>query len=119
MQAARRAAAHWPDEAVHLEYFAPPADAGGDEASEPFTLQLARRGLRVEVAAGQSAVQALHELGIELPTSCEQGLCGTCVVGWRDGEPEHRDFCLTATERRSKVALCCSRAKSRVLTVEL
>jgi ferredoxin-NADP reductase/ferredoxin len=86
---------------------------------EPFTLQLAQRGLSVEVAAGQSAVQALHELGIEVPTSCEQGICGTCVVGWHAGEPEHRDFCLSATERRSKVALCCSRAKSRTLTVDL
>jgi vanillate O-demethylase ferredoxin subunit len=119
MLAVQRAAAHWPDEAVHLEYFAAPAAAGDEAVSEAFTLQLARRGLGVEVAAGQSAVQALHELGIEVPTSCEQGICGTCVVGWRDGEPEHRDFCLSATERRSKVALCCSRAKSRTLTVDL
>jgi vanillate O-demethylase ferredoxin subunit len=50
-------------------------------------------------------------------------VCGTCVVGWhaggRGGDPDHRDHCLSATERRSKVALCCSRSKSGVLVVDL
>jgi vanillate O-demethylase ferredoxin subunit len=123
MQAALAHAVHWPDEAVHLEYFAPPdnaADAGHDE---PFVLVLARRGLEVKVAADQTAVEALRELGIDVSTSCEQGVCGTCVVGWQDGErggtPDHRDHCLSATERRTQVALCCSRAKSGVLTIDL
>jgi vanillate O-demethylase ferredoxin subunit len=104
---------------VHLEYFAPPAAAGGagsnSSSDEPFTLVLAGRGIEVPVAADQSAVDALHDLGIEVPTSCAQGVCGTCVVAWvpgPGGEPDHRDHCLTATERRSKVALCCSRAKA-------
>ena len=119
MQAALQAAAHWPDEAVHLEYFAPPERADEGAGSEPFELHLARRGLTVPVPAGRSAVEALHEIGIEVPTSCEQGLCGTCVVGWSAGEPEHRDFCLSATERRSRVALCCARARSQVLVVNL
>lgn len=121
MRAALAQAAHWPDDAVHLEYFAPPdtgADAGSDE---PFVLALARRGLEVQVAADQTAVEALHELGIDVPTSCEQGVCGTCVVGWHagGGEPDHRDHCLSATERRTRVALCCSRAKAGRLTIDL
>lgn len=125
MQAVLAAAAHWPEERVHLEYFAPPADAAGAAHDEPFTLVVAGRGLVVPVAADQSAVDALHDLGIEVPTSCAQGVCGTCVVPLaRDpaapvgsavapgGEPEHRDHCLSATERRAKVALCCSRARA-------
>ena len=111
------AAAHdWPEESVHLEYFAPPAaEAGGVQGSdEPFTLVIAGRGIEAPVAADQSAVDALHDLGIDVPTSCSQGVCGTCVVALAQGagsEPDHRDHCLTATERRHKVALCCSRAK--------
>ncbi len=119
MQAVRSAARDWPDDRVHLEYFAAPEsgfDAGTDRA---FTLQLARRGIAVEVAADQTAVQALHELGIDVPTSCEQGICGTCVVGFSAGAPQHRDFCLSAGERRHKVALCCSRAEAGGLTLEL
>lgn len=116
------AAAGWPDERIHLEYFAAPepeAEAGSDE---PFVLRLAGRDVSVPVAADQSAVDALHDIGIDVPTSCEQGVCGTCVVPWRaegGGEPEHRDHCLSATERRHKVALCCSRAKGGPLVVEL
>lgn len=119
MQQALRAASAWPEEAVHQEHFAAP-DAGFDEAAdEPFVLRLAQRGLTVPVGAAQTAVQALHELGIEVPVSCEQGVCGTCVVGLREGLVEHRDHCLTARERLTRIALCCSRAKAGTLVVEL
>lgn len=114
MRAVRAAAAHWPEERVHLEYFAPPAAAAASGADEPFTLVVAGRGIEVAVAADQSAVDALHDLGIDVPTSCAQGVCGTCVVPLAPVEgnaPDHRDHCLTATERHVKVALCCSRAK--------
>ena len=112
MQAVRRAAAHWPEDRVHAEYFAPPEGAGEARAGDAVPLRLARRGVTLPVAAEQSAVEALASVGIDIPTSCEQGLCGTCVVGWDAGgaAPEHRDFCLTGAERRHKVALCCSRA---------
>jgi vanillate monooxygenase ferredoxin subunit len=81
--------------------------------------RLARRGIDVPVAADQTAVEALHDFGIDVPTSCEQGVCGTCVVPLSAGEAEHRDYCLTRAERRHKVALCCSRAKGGLLEIEL
>lgn len=105
------AAAGWAPERVHREYFAAP-DGGAAAHGEPFTLKLARRGSVVPVAADQRAVDALAEAGVDVPTSCEEGLCGSCVVGWRpEGDaPEHRDLCLTGAQRRGQVALCCSRA---------
>jgi ferredoxin-NADP reductase len=121
MQAARAAAAHWPENAVHLEYFAAP-EGGAAVTGKAFELRLARRGIQVTVAAGQTAVEALHDIGIDVPTSCEQGLCGTCVVGWLPGdggEPEHHDHCLPAAERQRKVALCCARARGGVLVLNL
>lgn len=118
MQAVREAAAHWPEDAQHAEYFAAPTDAD-TSTGLPFTLKLAQRNISVPVAADQTAVDALHEVGIDIPVSCQQGLCGTCVVEG-DGEgAEHRDFCLTGTERRHKVALCCSRAKGQELVLQL
>ena len=112
---ATAAANDWPEENVHLEYFAPPAAeagaASGAGSDEPFTLVIAGRGIEATVDADQSAVDALHDLGIDVPTSCSQGVCGTCVVTLAGGDPDHRDHCLTATERLRKVALCCSRAK--------
>jgi ferredoxin-NADP reductase len=126
MEVARAAAANWPEDAVHLEHFAPPDAGGGPDvaaAGSAFELRLARRGITLTVGAGQTAVDALHDIGIDVPTSCEQGLCGTCVVGWQadagSGAPEHHDFCLPPAERRYKVALCCARARGGVLVVDL
>lgn len=119
MQAVRAAAAHWPEDAIHSEYFAPPAADAGSGSDSPFELVLARRGITVPVTADQTAVDALHDVGIDIPTSCEQGLCGTCVVGCLKGEADHRDFCLTSGERKHKIALCCSRAKSGPLVLDL
>lgn len=123
MQAARQAASAWGEERIHAEYFAAPEGASDLGRGDPFELRLAQSRLSVPVAAEQSAVEALAELGIAVPTSCEQGLCGTCVVRWQGGEggaePLHRDHCLTGAERRQKVALCCSRARGGVLVVDL
>lgn len=118
MQAAHQAASHWPEEARHVEYFAAPTDAPSG-TGKPFALRLLQRGITVPVAADQTAVEALHAIGIDIPVSCEQGLCGTCVVGAEGQGAEHRDFCLTSAERTHKVALCCSRAKDDELVVDL
>ena len=118
MKAVHEAAAHWPEDALHAEYFAAP-DGANTTTGLPFTLKLAQRGIRVPVAADQTAIDALHEVGIDIPVSCQQGLCGTCVVEG-DGEgAEHRDHCLTGSERRTRVALCCSRAKGQELVLQL
>lgn len=118
MAAVRKAASHWPEDAVHAEYFAAPTE-GSVPAGKPFSLRLAQRGFSVPVAADQSAVDALHEFGIDIPVSCEQGLCGTCVVPAEGEGAEHRDFCLTSAERQHKVALCCSRARGQELVIHL
>ena len=118
MRAVRMAAAHWPEDVVHAEYFAAPADEAAP-AGRPFTLKLARRGIEVPVAADQTAVDALHDVGIDIPVSCGQGLCGTCVVEADGAGAEHRDHCLTGSERRDKVALCCSRAREQTLVLQL
>lgn len=119
MQAVQRAAAGWDEACLHREYFAVPDSGGRGLADAPFALRLARSDITVQVAAEQSAVDALHQLGIAVPTSCEQGICGTCTVPWLEGEPEHRDYCLSGSERRSRIALCCSRARSPQLVIDL
>lgn len=119
MAAARTAAAHWPEDSIHAEFFAAPAGDDAAIAGKAFTLELTRSGIRVPVAADQSAVEALHDMGILIPVSCEQGLCGTCVVDAEGAQAEHRDHCLTTAERRSRVALCCSRARGDTLALHL
>jgi len=108
----------WPDEAVHFEHFgnAAPLDTRG-----AFQVRLARSGLNLTVPDGQTLLQTLREHGVPVPSSCEQGACGTCRVAVLDGQPDHRDVYLNAAERKRGDCLmsCVSRASSAALTLDL
>ncbi|TWO72579.1 oxidoreductase [Caenimonas sedimenti] len=109
----------WPPEQIHLEYFgAAPQDTTGDRA---FEVKLAGSGKTYAVAADQTVVQALQAQGIEILTSCEQGVCGTCITRVLDGECDHRDMYFTDEEKakHDQFTPCCSRAKSAVLVLDL
>jgi vanillate O-demethylase ferredoxin subunit len=112
--------AGWPSAQVHREYFKAeaPTDAAGDGA---FTVKLASTGRLIGVPADQSLVAALHAAGIDIPVSCEAGVCGTCLIGVIEGEPDHRDLYLTGSEKAAgdQILPCCSRAKSALLVLAL
>lgn len=86
-----------------------------------FTVRLARSAQTVSVPAGLSLLDALRENGVDVPTSCEQGVCGTCRTTVLDGTPDHRDDYLTPDERRAGncMMVCVSRAASDTLTLDL
>jgi len=112
-------AASWPEERLHREYFAAAAvDARGDGS---FEVQIASSGAVIPVAAEQTVVAALAACGIEVPTSCEQGVCGTCLTRVLSGTPDHRDMYLTPAEQSTgdQFTPCCSRAKSARLVLDL
>lgn len=112
-------AAGWPDSNLHLEYFAgAPVHAANDGA---FDVRLARSGKVVRVAPEESVLGALERVGVTLPTSCEQGVCGTCLTSVLEGEPDHRDMYLTPDEqaRNDQFLPCCSRARSPLLVLDL
>jgi ferredoxin-NADP reductase len=114
------ASASWPPGTLHREYFsANPLAFAGPRTSFEVTLALA--GGTYPVAADKTIVEALEERGIEVPTSCRQGVCGTCVTGLLEGEADHRDAFLTEDERRAgdKIMPCVSRARSAVLVLDL
>jgi vanillate monooxygenase ferredoxin subunit len=109
----------WPGDQIHLEYFgAAPQDTTGDTA---FEVKIASIGKTYPVPAGQSVVQALQSHGIEILTSCEQGVCGTCITRVLDGEPDHRDMYFTEEEhaKNDQFTPCCSRARSKTLVLDL
>lgn len=109
----------WRAGQVHTEYFAAPAqDTAGDRA---FQVKLASSGRLVEVPADRTVVQALQAAGVEVLTSCEQGVCGTCITRVLEGECEHRDMYFTDEEKAAndQFTPCCSRAKTSVLVLDL
>ena len=66
-------------------------------------------------------VEALAAVGVEIPTSCEQGVCGTCLTPILQGEPDHKDMYLTPEEQvpNDQFTPCCSRSTSALLVLDL
>ena len=120
LTAAREIAAQqgWPDHAVHFEYF---KNANKIDDGTSFDVALARSSVTLHVPAGQTILQVMRDHGIDMPSSCEQGACGTCMATVIEGEPLHQDVYLNDEERRSgtKIMTCVSRAKSARLVLDL
>lgn len=81
----------------------------------------AQSGVTVEVGEDETILAALERSGIDVPYACEEGICGTCVTAVLEGQVDHRDTFLTPEERSSHrlIAVCCSRALSNRLVLDL
>jgi vanillate monooxygenase ferredoxin subunit len=109
----------WNEARLHREYFA--AVPTGNAGDGGFELEIASSGRVIPVAADQTALAALLAAGLDIPMSCEQGVCGTCLTGVKSGVPDHRDQYLTPEERaaNNQFMPCCSRASSPRLVLDL
>lgn len=110
--------AGWPDDAVHFEYFKNSLEI---DDSSTFELALARSALTLTVPSGSTILDVLRGAGVPMTSSCEQGACGTCVAAVLEGDPDHQDVHLNASERAAgdKIMTCVSRSKSARLVLDL
>jgi vanillate O-demethylase ferredoxin subunit len=92
-----------------------------DMTDRAFDLYLSRSRRTLKVAAGVTVLQTLRNHGIDVPSSCEQGVCGTCRTRVIEGTPLHRDDFLTPQERAAGdcMLVCVSRAATGTLTLDL
>jgi tetrachlorobenzoquinone reductase len=120
MEAVKALSEKLPQDTVRFEWFTTP-DSDEPKESGAFTVKLERSGVELEVPTNKSILEVLEEHGIEVPFSCREGLCGTCVTSVCAGEPDHRDYVLSDEERDSGklITVCCSRSKSPVLALDL
>ncbi|MDE1946990.1 MAG: oxidoreductase [Burkholderiales bacterium] len=109
----------WPEERLHWEFFA--ADVLKSDTDAVFSVKVASSGQVVEVRPGQTIVEALAAAGVSVETSCEQGVCGTCLTRVLEGVPDHRDSYLMPDEqsRNDQMLVCCSRSRSPLLVLDL
>jgi vanillate O-demethylase ferredoxin subunit len=110
----------YPPGSVHSEYFSadPMALAGPKES---FRVRCARSQKEFEVPEADTIVNVLTRNGVHVEVMCEQGVCGTCLTGVLEGQPDHRDAYLTEEERQSneKILVCCSRSLTPLLVLDL
>ena len=109
----------WPEVQLHYEFFS--ADVAPSASDDSFEVQLASSGRIVVVPKDKTVVQALAAAGVEVQTSCEQGVCGTCITRVLSGTPDHKDLYFTPEEHAAndQFTPCCSRAKSPRLVLDL
>lgn len=108
---------NFPEQHIHKEYFQVEVETTGDA----FEVVAERSGKIIVVNAEETILQALAREGIEIEMSCEQGVCGTCMCDVLEGEPDHRDVYFTDEEKISneQILVCCSRAKSARLVLDI
>lgn len=110
----------WPRGALHMERFQPKvyADAADGDA---FDVEARRSGLKVTVEPHCTILEMLEQAGIDVPSSCLEGVCGTCETSIIDGEAEHRDSILTPEEREGNetMMICVSRSKLPTLVLDI
>lgn len=110
----------WPQGSVILEHFSaerPKLIPGEGE----FVVRLAKRGIDLVVPSDKAIIDVLREAGIDVKTSCEQGVCGTCITPYLEGEVDHQDLFLSDDEREAGRLMtpCVSRASSKLLVLDM
>ena len=116
MEAVRAMTDHWSPTAVHFEAF---SEAETHKASDkPFNVTLARTGKTVQVPADKTILEVLRDNGLDVPSSCETGTCGTCRTKLLEGVADHRDLVLAEHEKADTIMICVSRAKGDEITLD-
>lgn len=101
---------------VHIEQFGGTPRAAGGPA---YTLELARSGGTVQVPSNQTMLEALRGAGVEVPSSCEAGVCAVCKTRWLAGAPVHRDLIMKPAERAEYLMPCVSGCAGGTLVLDL
>lgn len=111
----------WNEHQLHKEYFSAAVEKNVQGDDVAFDVQVASTGQVFRVPPGRTVIAVLEENGIDVPVSCEQGVCGTCLTRVLQGEPDHRDLFMTDEERAAndQFTPCCSRSKSPCLVLDL
>jgi tetrachlorobenzoquinone reductase len=92
-----------------------------DESNHSFEVECQTSGVTVTVPADKSILDALFDAGLDVPCSCQQGICGTCETRVISGEVDHRDSIFSDEERDANktMMICVSRAKGTRLVLDI
>ena len=120
LAAMERACADWPHYTLRSERFVSEEPAVPVRRA-PFDVELVRTGVTVTVSSDSTVLEAVGGVGVEVLSSCRQGICGTCETTVLAGAPDHRDALLDDQERRAGdcMFICVSRARSDRLVLDL
>jgi dimethylamine monooxygenase subunit B len=105
----------WSPARLHSEAFG----AAELDEGEPFTVNLVRSGIKLDVPAGVSLLETLENAGKSIPNMCRKGICGECILPVLRGTPQHRDLYLTEQEKAENTTMMCCVSRSEDPELEL
>jgi len=105
----------WPADHVHFELFGAPVTPSGERACR---VELRRSGRTLDVAPGQSILDAMIAAGLDPLFDCRRGECGMCALRVLEGTPDHRDYALGDEERAHQMCVCVSRSHTETLVLD-
>jgi ferredoxin-NADP reductase len=105
---------------LHVERFAP-REVAAPVRADSFEIELRRSGLLLTVPPDRSVLDVISDAGVDVPSSCTEGTCGTCETVLLDGIADHRDSLMTAAEQAANetMMICVSRAVSSRLVLDI
>ncbi len=87
--------------------------------SEELVIEVQSTGQKISVTRAESIIDALARSGIDIPTSCQSGLCGTCKTKYISGDVDHGDCILSDDEHQEYFTPCISHIRSGTLVLDL
>jgi len=96
------------------ELLAEVAPAENGATTSTFTVSFARSNREISCGTDQHVLDAARQAGVRLPSSCTQGMCGTCKVKLVSGQVEmkHNGGIRQREIDQGMVLLCCSKPLS-------
>ncbi|RQU27047.1 hybrid-cluster NAD(P)-dependent oxidoreductase [Burkholderia cenocepacia] len=85
------------------------------EAGVPtYTVRLAKSGKTFSMSGAETVLSAARKAGVALPSSCSQGICGTCKTAVLDGtvDMQHNGGIRQREIDKGLRLMCCSRPTS-------
>ena len=90
----------------------PPEDEGSEAGAgqATFTVEFVRSGRTVTCGANQYVLDAAFAAGLRPPSSCSQGMCGTCKSVMLEGsvDMQHNGGIRPKEVAAGKILICCS-----------
>lgn len=103
LAAAEELGAHLGDR-LHIEHFGA-ENLGADPTYE---VEIASTGQVIPVPEGHTMLEALRMAEVDVPASCEGGICLDCKTRYLEGTPVHRDITMPKQDRADYLTPCVS-----------
>ena len=90
------------------------AEPGATSATRTYSVEFVRSGRTFTCAEDENVLDAAYEAGLAPPSSCGQGMCGTCKTTMLSGtvDMQHNGGIRPREIAQNKVLICCSKPLS-------